>query len=253
MPVPLEQFIEQIEASGVLASETLANFLPPKASPQDAEELARELVRQKKLTKFQAEQLWQGKGNSLVLGNYVLLDKIGQRGMGAVYKAQHRRMKRIVALKMLPPSMLKDPAAAARFQREVEAAAKLRHPNVVAADDADEANGVHFLVMEFVEGQDLSALVKSNGPLPVAKAVNCILQAARGLDFAHKKGVIHRDIKPANLLLDWSGDRETLTVHLNEGYNSSERTGVYVRPNTRLLFHRLRFRMLDGTLEKIRP
>lgn len=214
MALPLEQFVKQIEASGVLPSETLADFVPPKASPKDAAELARELVRQKKLTKFQAEQLSQGKGKSLVLGNYVLLDKIGQGGMGAVYKAQHRRMKRIVALKMLPPSMLKDPAAAARFQREVEAAAKLRHPNIVAADDADEASGVHFLAMEFVEGQDLSALVKTSGPLPVAKAVNCILQAARGLDFAHKKGVIHRDIKPANLLLDASGTVKILDMGL---------------------------------------
>ena len=99
--------------------------------------------------------------------------------MGQVFKAEHRRMKRVVALKMLPPAVTKDAAAVARFQREVEAAAKLRHPNIVAADDADEANGVHFLVMEYVEGNDLSALVKKNGPFPVAKAVNYILQAAR--------------------------------------------------------------------------
>ncbi len=138
----------------------------------------------------------------MTLGNYVLLEKIGQGGMGAVYKAEHRRMKRTVAIKMLPPAMMKNAEAAARFQREVEAAAKLRHTNIVAADDADEANGVHFLVMECVDGCDLSALVKKNGPLPVARAVNYVLQAARGLEFAHKKGVVHRDIKPANLLLD---------------------------------------------------
>ena len=84
--------------------------------------------------------------------------------------------------------MTKDAAAVARFQREVEAAAKLGHPNIVAAYDADEANGVHFLVMEYVEGNDLSALVKKNGPFPVGKAVNYILQAARGLEFAHGEG-----------------------------------------------------------------
>ena len=127
--------------------------------------------------------------------------------MGQVFKAEHRRMNRIVAIKMLPPAMTKDAAAVARFQREVEAAAKLRHPNIVAADDADEANGVHFLVMEYVEGSDLSALVKKNGPFPVAKAVNYILQAARGLEFAHGEGVVHRDIKPANLLLGQEGRR----------------------------------------------
>ena len=214
MAVALEQFIKHLEDSGVLASETLKDFIPPKAAPKDAEELARELVRNKKLTKFQAELLWQGKGKNLVLGNYVLLEKIGQGGMGTVYKAEHRRMKRLVAIKMLPPAMMKDKAAAARFQREVEAAAKLRHSNIVAADDADCANGVHFLVMELVEGSDLSALVKKNGPFPVAQAVNYALQAARGLEFAHKKGVVHRDIKPANLLLDTEGVVKILDMGL---------------------------------------
>src|SRR5262245_2302733 len=194
MPLPLEQFVKQLEDSRVLAGDTLADFLPPKAAPRDAEELARELVRQKKLTKFQAEQVWLGKGKALILGNYLLLEKIGQGGMGAVYKAEHRRMQRTVAIKMLPPSLMKDAAAAARFQREVVAAAKLRHMNIVAADDADCANGIYFLVMEYVEGSDLSARVKKNGPLPVDQAVNCTLQAARGLEFAHSEGVVHRDM-----------------------------------------------------------
>jgi len=100
--------------------------------------LAVELIRRKKLTKYQAEEISKGKGKFLTLGNYVVLEKIGQGGMGAVYKAQHRRMKRIVAIKMLPPGVMQDPAVAARFQREVEATAKLRHPNIVAADDADD-------------------------------------------------------------------------------------------------------------------
>src|SRR5579872_6536032 len=164
MPIPLEQLIKHIEESGVLPVDTLKDFIPPKASPKDGQELLRELINQRKLTKFQAEQFWQGKGPSLVLGNYLLLEKIGQGGMGAVYKAEHRRMKRIVAIKMLPPKMLNNAAAAARFQREVEAAAKLNHPNIVTAFDADNANGVHLLVMEYVEGSDFSALVKRNGP-----------------------------------------------------------------------------------------
>jgi len=214
MPVPLEQFVKHLEDSGILAGDTLQEFIPPRASPKDAEELVRELVRQKKLTRFQAEQVWQGKGKSLVLGNYLLLDKIGQGGMGAVYKAEHRRMHRIVAIKMLPAALTKDQAAIARFEREVTAAAKLRHPNIVAADDADEANGVHFLVMECVEGSDLAARVKKNGPFPVEQAVNYIVQAARGLEFAHKKGVVHRDIKPANLLLDSEGTVKILDMGL---------------------------------------
>jgi serine/threonine protein kinase/formylglycine-generating enzyme required for sulfatase activity len=214
MAVPLEQFVKHLEDSGILAGDTLKDFIPPKASPKDAEELLRELMRQKKLTKFQAEQVWQGKGRSLVLGNYLLLEKIGQGGMGAVYKAEHRRMKRTVAVKMLLTDRLKNAAAAARFQREVEAAAKLEHPNIVTAFDADNANGVHLLVMQYVEGSDLSALVKKNGPFSIEQAVDYILQAAKGLEFAHKKGVVHRDIKPANLLLNTEGTVKILDMGL---------------------------------------
>lgn len=214
MAVPLEQFVKRLEESGILSGESLADFIPPKASPADAEQLARELVRQKKLTVFQAETVYRGQGKSLALGNYILIEKIGAGGMGQVYKARHRRMDRLVAIKLLPQALTKDPAAIARFEREVKAAAKLRHPNIVAADDADCANGVHFLVMECVDGSDLSALVKKQGPLPVAKAVNCILQTARGLEFAHKKGVVHRDIKPANLLLDTEGVVKILDMGL---------------------------------------
>ncbi len=214
MAVSLEQLVKRLEDSGILAGDTLQDFIPPKAAPKDCQELLRKLIRKRKLTKFQAEQVWQGKGKSLVLGNYLLLEKIGEGGMGAVYKAEHRRMKRIVAVKMLPATMLNNPAAAARFQREVEAAAKLDHPNIVAAFDADNADGVHLLVMQYVAGADLSALVKRSGPLPVAQAVNCILQAARGLELAHRKGVVHRDIKPANLLLDSEGTVKILDMGL---------------------------------------
>ena len=101
MAVALDKFVKQLEDSGILAGDTIKDFIPPKASPKDATELARELVRQKKLTKFQAEEVSKGKGKSLVLGNYVLIEQIGAGGMGHVFKAEHRRMKRIVAIKML--------------------------------------------------------------------------------------------------------------------------------------------------------
>ena len=214
MAVPLEEFIQQLEDSGILTGGTITDFIPPKASPKNATELARELIRNKKLTKFQAEEVSKGNGKSLVLGNYVLLEKIGAGGMGEVYKAEHRRMHRIVAVKVLPASTMKDPVAIARFEREVTAAAKISHPNIVAAFDADQANGVHFLVMELVDGNDLSALVKKNGPFPVDKAVDFVLQAARGLEAAHAVGIVHRDIKPANLLLDKKGTVKILDMGL---------------------------------------
>jgi formylglycine-generating enzyme required for sulfatase activity/serine/threonine protein kinase len=214
MAIALEPVVKQLQTTGIIAPAKLADFLPPKATPKDGEELLRELVKRELLTKFQAQQLAANRGKSLILGNYTLLDKIGAGGMGQVFKAQHRRMDRLVAIKMLPPDMAKDPEAVARFQREVKAAAKLRHPNVMAADDADEANGVHFLVMEYVEGSDLSVLVREHGPLSVDLAIQCILQAARGLAYAHNQGIIHRDIKPANLLLDKKGTIKVLDMGL---------------------------------------
>ncbi|HWA99807.1 MAG TPA: protein kinase, partial [Pirellulales bacterium] len=230
MSIAIDHFVKQLEESGVLSPGKLKEFLPPNASPKDAESLARELIKQGQLTKFQAQQVLGGRAKALFLGNYTILDKLGAGGMGQVFKAQHRRMKRLVAIKMLPPAMTKDAAALARFQREVEAAAKLSHPNIVAAHDADEANGVHFLVMEYVEGRDLSATVKKDGPLSLGKALGYIVQAGRGLEFAHKKGVVHRDIKPANLLLDNEGTVKILDMGLaridQPGGDAAELTGT---------------------------
>jgi serine/threonine protein kinase len=214
MALDLETVVKQLTDSGIIAAGKLENFIPPKAHPKTVEELVSELVKSKYLTTFQGQQVKAGKAKALILGNYTILDKIGAGGMGQVFKAQHRKMDRTVAIKMLPPAMTKDAAALARFEREVRAAAKLFHPNIVPALDADQANGVHFLVMEHVEGKDLSAIVKKNGPLPVGKAVNYILQAAKGLEFAHSKGVIHRDIKPANLLLSSDGVVKILDMGL---------------------------------------
>ncbi|HUQ72680.1 MAG TPA: family 16 glycoside hydrolase, partial [Planctomycetaceae bacterium] len=213
MPLSLDQFAHHLSTSGLLTADELAAFRSSSRAA-DAEQLARELVKQQKLTAYQAQQVYSGRAKSLVLGNYVVLDKLGQGGMGMVLKAQHRRMKRIVALKVLSPNVTKTPEVVARFHREVQAAARLEHPNIVAAYDADEANGTHFFVMQFVEGQDLSAIVKAKGGLPVEQAANCILQAARGLEFAHRQGVIHRDIKPANLLLDSKGVVKILDMGL---------------------------------------
>jgi serine/threonine protein kinase/formylglycine-generating enzyme required for sulfatase activity len=205
MPVTLEQLVEQLTACAVMSADEVRavqeGFGSERLTPGDAQEFARELVRQRKLTAYQAAAAWQGKAQELVFGTYLVLDKLGQGGMGTVFKAEHRRMKRIVALKVMTPAAMRSPDAVKRFRREVEAAARLTHPNIVAALDADEARGIHFLVTEYVEGSDLAALVKKSGPLPVDTAVDCIRQAARGLEYAHSLGVVHRDIKPANLIL----------------------------------------------------
>jgi formylglycine-generating enzyme required for sulfatase activity/serine/threonine protein kinase len=233
MALPLPQFLKQLSDSTLMSIDDIKGMissLPEEKRPKDGEAFARDLVRQKRLTAYQAQEVYAGRGKSLVLGNYVVLDKLGQGGMGMVLKAEHRRMKRAVALKVLSPKVTQTPEALRRFQREVEAAAKLRHPNIVAADDADEANGVHFLVMEYVEGSDLSALVKKSGSLTLDKALHCVIQAARGLEYAHTRGVVHRDIKPANLLLDKEGNVKILDMGLarldSAGANQDELTGT---------------------------
>ncbi|HPP51706.1 MAG TPA: protein kinase, partial [Thermoguttaceae bacterium] len=142
------------------------------------------------------------------------MDKIGQGGMGMVLKARHRRMDRLVAIKTLRPQAMQDPKAVERFYREVKAAARLNHPNIVTAYDAGEHQGIHYLVMEYVDGQDLARLVKQHGPMAVPEALECVIQAAKGLAYAHQQGVIHRDIKPGNLLLDRSGVVKILDMGL---------------------------------------
>ena len=205
MTVILDQFRQTLRESGLLSDaeiDAVLDMLPPEQKPTDGEGLAKVLVKYRKLTKFQAQAVYQGKTKGLLLGNYLVLDKIGQGGMGQVYKAQHRRMKRVVALKLLPSAVAKDPQTVQRFQQEVEAAAKLSHANIVTAYDADQSGDAHFLVMEYVEGKDLAALVRERGTLTVSKALDYILQAAKGLEYAHSQNVVHRDIKPSNLLLD---------------------------------------------------
>jgi serine/threonine protein kinase/WD40 repeat protein len=217
MSVPLDQIAKSIVSSGLMPADDLKSLwasLPASGRPRDSKSLTALLVKQGALTDFQAKELLSGSKTPLVLGDYVLLAKIGAGGMGQVFKARHRHMDRLVAIKLLPSATMKDEASVKRFQREVKAAAKLSHPNIVAALDARLERGVWCLVMEYVEGRDLSAVVKQRGPLPVDDAVAYVLQAARGLAYAHGKGVIHRDIKPANLLVDGDGTVKILDMGL---------------------------------------
>lgn len=171
----------------------------------DTRKLAAELVRRGWLTPFQANQLLLGRGQSLVLGPYVLLERLGQGGMGQVYKARHALMDRTVALKVVRADRLDRPETLGRFRREMQAAAKLAHPNIVVAHDAAQVGDVHFLVTEYVEGTDLSRLLKQRGRLPLAQACAYVRQTALGLQHAHERGLVHRDIKPSNLILAADG------------------------------------------------
>jgi serine/threonine protein kinase len=153
------------------------------------------------LTPFQARQVYAGETQPLALGQYRLLDELGRGGMGRVYKALHTIMGRVVAIKVIAPELVQNPNAVEWFRREVRASTHLVHPNIVMAYDANEAAGLHFLVMEYVHGVTLDRLVKQHGSLPVDHACALMRQAALGFQHAHEKGMVHRDIKPGNLLI----------------------------------------------------
>lgn len=215
MALTLEQFVSKLTDCGVMSDEDFATFWETLSDkPGTAEGLAKELIEHGKLTRFQAQLIHQGKADGLLLGNYLILDQIGAGGMGQVYLARHGRMNRRVALKTLPPAKLEYAGVIQRFHREVEAAAKLSHPNIVTAFDADEAKGQHFLVMEYVPGADLRVLIKQQGVLAVKQAVDFVMQAAKGLAYAHEEGIVHRDIKPANMLLTKKGVVKILDMGL---------------------------------------
>ena len=147
-----------------------------------------------------------------IIGEYELLEELGGGGMGRVFRAVHRKLDREVAVKLLPPKAVQSAESVERFQRETQALARLSHPNIVAVHDAGNAEGTHYFVMDLVAGKDLSRVVHDDGPMSPERAVQCILQVARGLEFAHAAGVVHRDIKPSNLMLDSQGNVRILDL-----------------------------------------
>jgi serine/threonine protein kinase len=148
------------------------------------------------------------------LGEYDLLDRLGAGGMGEVYKARHRRLDKLVAIKLLGGRLHDSGLALARFLREMKAAGALEHPNVVEAIDAGEQNGVVYLVMKLVAGTDLEGLVRERGPLPIAEACDAARQTAIGLHYLHERGLIHRDIKASNLMRTPDGTVKILDLGL---------------------------------------
>jgi len=180
----------------------------------DLKAFADEIVRRGWLTKWQRDQIGDGRAHELVLEPYLLLSPLGEGGMGHVFKARQRRLKRLAALKVMRKECLKSSLAIQRFLQEAEAAAALNHANIVQVYDANEVNGIPFLAMEYLEGSDLSKLVRTSGPLPVAEACEHIRQTALGLQHAHERGLVHRDIKPSNLMLTTAGVVKILDMGL---------------------------------------
>ncbi len=174
-----------------------------------AQQVAAQLIQRGVLTSWQAAKLLQGKHRSFHLGKYKLLGLVGKGGMSTVYLAEHRLMKRRCALKVLPSRRVRDSSWLGRFHREAQVGASLDHPNIIRTYDVDSVKEgeaeVHFIVMEYVDGEDLRRLVDRDGPLDSVTAADYIRQVADALEHAHAAGLVHRDIKPANILLDGNG------------------------------------------------
>lgn len=194
------EFFQALKASKLLSPEERVETRDAARGVSDPEAVARMLVDSGKLTRWQAGQLMSGR-TKLYLGRYKLLKICGRGGMGVVFKAEQPGVGRTVAIKVLHRSMLAKPRAVARFQREMQLAAALNHPNIVVAFDADKIKDNYFLVMEYVSGKSLKYYSQKHGRLPIAWSIECVRQAALGMMHIHEVGLVHRDIKPSNIIV----------------------------------------------------
>jgi len=151
------------------------------------------------------------------LSHYKVIEKIGQGGMGEVYRAEDTNLSREVAIKVLPEQFTKDPQRLARFEREAKLLASLNHPNIAAIYGFEEADDVRFFAMELVPGETLAERV-AKGPVPVEEALEVCRQIAEGVEAAHEKGVIHRDLKPANVKVTPEGKVKILDFGLAKAF-----------------------------------
>ncbi|MFH1923223.1 MAG: protein kinase [Planctomycetota bacterium] len=226
----VDDFLEFVERSGLVPQNQMEPLLAEFHERTDLDtsgKIADELVAREVLTRWQASKLLAGKHKGFILGPYRILRPLGKGGMGTVYLAEHCMMRRQCAVKVLPSiSPEDDPTMLDRFHREAQAVAALDHPNIVRAYDVNKEvqrkTEVHYLVMEYVGGQDLQAKVDEHGRLGYREAAEYIRQAAEGLTHAHEAGLVHRDVKPANLLVDAKGVVKILDLGLARFFDDSE-------------------------------
>jgi len=223
MPAPTttDELLDLVRKSELIPAERLETFVEQaalaKAVPTPRE-LANLLVAGALITQFQAEQFLAGKWRGFSIGKYRVLERLGAGGMGTVYLCEHQMVGRKVAVKVLPTNQAGNPSALARFYREARAAGSLDHPNLVKAHDIDEDNGLHFLVMDYIDGSSLHDVVTKFGALPVDRAIHYVRQAAIGLQHAFKAGLVHRDIKPGNIMVERTGTVRVLDLGLARFY-----------------------------------
>jgi eukaryotic-like serine/threonine-protein kinase len=218
--VTTSKLVDLLRRSNLVEEAKLTAFLDKvtrehgEAVFDDHNRLAELLIADNLVTRWQADKLLAGKHKGFRLGKYKLLGQIGKGGMSSVYLAEHELMKRRVAIKVLPRHRVNDSSYLERFRLEARAVAKLDDPNIVRAYDIDNEGDTHYIVMEYVDGQDLHQIIVGQGPLDYDTAVDYVAQVANGLQHAHEMGLVHRDIKPANCLVDKHGTVKLLDLGL---------------------------------------
>ena len=238
-----ESFLTGIKQSGLAepdAIETLVKSLRGEGVDiGNSAALADAMVSKGVITPWQSEKLMQGKFKGFILGRYKLQNLLGKGEMSSIYLAEHTRMKRLCAIKVLPANKVRDTSYLGRFHREAQAVASLDHPNIVRAYDVDtETEGgveIHFLVMEYIVGQDIEKLLESKQQFTVIEAVDYIRQAAEGLSHAHENGLVHRDIKPGNLLVDGKGVVKLLDLGLARFFRDTVSESLTIKHDEKVL------------------
>src|SRR5437868_2983032 len=186
------------------------------------------------------------------LGSFEITGLLGRGGMGEVYRARDLKLKREVAIKILPEEFSRDPDRVSRFQREAEVLASLNHPNIAAIYDLEEAEGSRFLVLEFVEGETLAERI-GRGPIPVEEALDIARNICEALEVAHEKGITHRDLKPANIKLTPDGKVKVLDFGLAKAIESSPADTALSNSPTMLSMAGTNVGMIIGTAAYMSP
>jgi serine/threonine protein kinase len=208
------EFLDAVDKSKLLDPTVLEPYRGTLDRYADADALADAFTSAGLITRFQADNLRQGKYQGFFLGPYKMLEKVGSGTTAIVYLAEHTRLKQRVAIKVLMYQKAKDAEALGRFEREAKAAAAVRHPNVVHAFDVATAGRVHYMVMEYVDGVTLLKRLTDGGREPPRLVARQLYQAAQGLHAAHQVGVVHRDVKPGNLMVAADGTVKVMDLGL---------------------------------------
>lgn len=237
-PVTIEEFLEKIEKSGVVDPARLDGYLQTIRQQNSRDlsiaDLAQRMVQDGVLTPFQSQQLKEGKWRRFWIGRYKVLETLETGRSGRVYLCEHKLMKRRVALRILPPTQAADETNCQQFYTEARKLAALDHPNITRVFDVDEFAGIHYLVLEQVEGLTLREILEKTGPMGVSGACYVIRQAALGLAHAEQAGILHGLIHPGNVMVDMGGIVKVLNL-CSLGINSDPET-IRLVPTSRERF-----------------